>query len=526
MGTVFWGCRAGSPCCLLARVEMHRLPSVMTDSTPVRRRWPALVALVLLGLLLTGLLSRGTARGDEGAAIMFASWVKDHGWIATLRGPGGELVAHRLFWVIEKYLLDGFLALLLPAWLYGKALVHDAVLTMDGSLFMLAAAATGWLFVERRQGERVATLAIAALMLGSSAVSFFCGGTIECMMFLFVTVLTVTLHDRPDLSWRHFAVMLAAGTCLILCKPYALAFLLCVALLIPDRRILLAFGAALLLATAAWLLIPAAIGHEGGAMTYYSHVASIKSLLMILRRVWGQLVSFGYGLVWTFPLLALVLPVWRSHRRALLVKAAAIFVLLLVFALFPFPYGEGAIAGPRYPAPFLMVFLPEIADGIAALRRSRPAVLLAVPLSVLLFLPAMDYRNSLVTRWLDLPLEAIDWVPNDNVLLQPGLFAWRIVAAQETHQAVFRPSPEIAYDVPVKAIFPMSGLSRIVYVLENAAQLDDSRPLTLTGWLWRHGLAAPLLWRALRLVLFALLMGWVLRAAWPVRRRPVLTVAT
>lgn len=503
---------------------MHRLQSAMSASTPVRWRWLAFA--LVLGLLLTCVLSRGTARGDEGAAIMFASWARDHGWIATLRGPGGELVAHRLFWVIEKYLLDGLFTLLLPAWLYGKSVVHDAVLTMDGSLFMLGAAATGWLFAARRHGDHVATLSVAVLMLGSSAVSFFCGGTIECMMFLFVAVFTVALHGGPVMSWRRLAVMLAAGTCLILCKPYALAFLLPVALLIPERRFQLCFVGALLLITAAWLLIPAAIGHEGGAMTYYSHVASIDSLVAILTRVLGQFTSFGYGLIWTFPLLALVLPVVRIHRRALLVKAVAIFLLLVIFALFPFPYGEGAIAGPRYPAPFLMIFLPEIADGIAVLKRQRPMVLLAVPLSVLLFLPAMDYRNSLVTRWLDLPLETINWVPNDSVLLQPGIFAWRILAAQATHQAVFRPSREIAYDIPVKAIFPMSGLSRIVYVLENAPQLDDSRPLPVNAWLWRHGLATPLLWRAIRLLLVFGLLGWVVRAAWPVRRKPVLSVVT
>jgi hypothetical protein len=496
---------------------MFRGQTAMFDCMPGWKRLAVLSGILLAGVALMFLLSRGTAGGDEGAAIRYAALAKAEGWVALLNGRESQIAAHRLFWTGEKYLLDFFFTLLLPAWLYAKPLVHDAVLTLDGPLFMLAAAATGWLFAARRHDGRDASLAVSALLLGSSAISFFVGGDIECMMLLLVTLLTVALHPRQGFTPARLVAALVCGACLIACKVYSLVFLLPLAFLIPIRRYRFCFAAILILATGAWLVIPAMIGHHEGAAGFYLRVLGGGNIGVILGRAADQVVSFGFGLLWCFPLLAFLLPVRGGNRKALLVKATGLFLLILVFALFPFAYGQGAAAGPRYSVPFLMAFLPEVAEGVALLRRRRPVFLLAAPLAVLLFLPAIDYHNSLIGRWVDVPVRSIAW-PSDDVRLQPGVFAWRVTAAKQVHQSAFRPSPEMPYDVPVTAIIPMTGLSRIIYVLENLPTVADSKTLALAGWLWRHGLATPWPWRMLRGLLALALLVWVSWAALPLRR--------
>lgn len=494
---------------------MSRVHTTGIDRAWGGRGWLPVLLAVLACLVLTCLLSRGTSGGDEGAAMIFAADAKLRGWHAMLNTPNGGVRAHRLFWVAEKYLLDGFYGLVLPAHFYARPLVRNAVMTVDGSLFMLASAFAGWFFLTAKGHDwRIASLSVAALLLGSSAISFFTGGSIECMMCLFAILLTMLLDARTPLSRWQFAAALACGWCLIFCKEYSLLFLLPLALLLRDRTQRLWFFIAMLAAGIAWLglLAAASNNHGGGTMGFYRSLLSVHSAGIFLDRVTGQLLSLAFGLVWCFPLLAAAALSWRKNRETLLIKSAAILLVILFLALFPFPYGNGAVAGPRYTVPYLLAFLPEVADGIALLRTWQPRLLLSVPLAVLLFLPAIDYRNSLISRWLPVSNRSVPW-PATDVMMHPAVFAWHVVAAKHAHAVSLRPSRDLPYVVTLGEVFPMTGLSRIIYVLDNRGVEPDTRLPTVSAWLVRNGLGNPLPWRILRGLLILLLLGWLTLSA-------------
>jgi hypothetical protein len=228
-------------------------------------------------------------------------------------------------------------------------------------------------------------------------------------------------------------------------------------------------------------------------------------------------VAFPFGIIWCFPLAGFAFFAGRGARWALVLKLAGIILLAGFLSLFVGWHGGGAVAGPRFIVPFLMLLFPEVAAGLAALLRRWHWVGYTVPLLTVLFLPSLDYHNGLVYRWADGADGYQKWGESDP-LMQPGLLAWRVILAKASGEQTFRPSDKMDISSPTGAIFPMTGVSRLSYALATPG--SDPRQMAVRNWLMDHGLAYPLIWVLLRAVLAAALLLWLLFAAAAVSRRP------
>jgi hypothetical protein len=266
-----------------------------------------------------------------------------------------------------------------------------------------------------------------------------------------------------------------------------------------------------------FFLFMAGAGSSGSTIGFYQRLVSVETFAVFGGRLVSPLFSLSFGLVWCFPFLFLTGFSWAKNRRSLLLKITGIALVVLFLALFPFSLGTGAVAGPRYIVPFLMIFLPEVVDGLDMLARRRSRLLFAIPLAALLFMPSLDYRNSLISRWVPVPNRDISW-PHTDLRMHPGIFAWRVIAARVSEASNIRISPDLPYIVKTDAVFPMSGLSRIIYALdshspEKVSSPSDPRISRVVQWLASHRLDDLLLWHSVRALLVLSLLTWLVHAA-------------
>lgn len=498
---------------------MH--PTGTADRLKILLLWlGGITGALALGLLL----SHGTTGGDEGGVLEFMHVLQTSGWRGLSGSEGGhDFLAHRLFWLGEKIAWNAVVTAVLPASLLASASQYNYFMVLDDTLFMLAAFAVMVAHISRRYTPAIAVLATSAIMIASSGIGLFAGGFSECIMSLLVVSLAVQLdRNGPLPAWR-FALLILSGLGLIASKLYAAPFVLALALLVPgSRRSKLLYGAIFLIAPLAWLQIQSAVraSASSGMMTFYVSLMEDRNITVLLSESAAFFFSLSFGILPCFPLLLLAGFCSPAKRRTLAIKIAALLGIAVLLLPFPFWAGPGGLGGPRYIYPFLLVLIPEVADGLRNLSAvpQRRATLFAIPAAALLFLPSLEYRNSLAGRYADSMIRVSDlkW-PHTEAAMHPALFGWKAALAKQAGKGQVSLSRAQSLTADVQDIFPMTALSRVIYVLgfDGAAPAEIR---TVKDMLARHGMDRIWPWAALRAILAILLLGGLTWAAWPRRQ--------
>lgn len=477
------------------------------------------LALLIGALALAALLSHGTAGGDEGGVLQFLSDYRKGGWSGLTAGQNAnDFLAHRLFWLGEKLLWENLLRLFLPAGLLAQPAVYTFLMVLDDTLFMMAAFGLAVWHVQRKWGSAIGLLAPCALFVASSAIGLFSGGFSECLMCLLVIVMATQLDRNGSLALWRFALVVLAGLSLIASKLYAAPFVLALVFLLPARPQKILYGITFTLAPIVWLVIQSEVrrGAPSGMLNFYINLMSSHGVMNILAEGLAFFFSLSFGILPCFPLLLLAAFCGKARHFALAVKIAAILGVSAILLSFPFWAGPGGLGGPRYIAPFLLIFVPEIAAGLRHLSDNRHARALwwLVPALAVLFLPCLEFRNSLATRYANDPraVTEISW-PHTELGMHPAIMGWSIVRAKIEQRPFLVLNSATRLSAPVQDIFPMTSLSRVIYVLEYKGQAPE-RIGAVASMLEQHGLNNVQLWKALRALLATLLLGTLAVAAW------------
>jgi hypothetical protein len=454
------------------------------------------------------LLSHGTSGGDENLPVRASAIFWTEGWSSLWRSSEAPWLMHRFLWFVEKAVWQGVLEIFVPGVLARNSLVADALMVWDDVLFMLAA--TGvmmWHLLRCGYKWPFASLASAALLFASSAVSLFSGGVLECQMTFYAVVIAAMVDGEALPDTLRWIVLLTASALLVFSKDYALATLLPLSLLFNRPRERWLYAISLVTFAATWALL-LRITAGNGIEDLYENMIAGPTMQGVLVNFGEAVFSFSFGAVWCFPLLAFAF-VDRGSRRSALLKLSGFTVLIAFLALFDFWHGSGAVAGPRYILPFVMLFFPEVASGFAVAVRRWRWVCFAVPALALLFLPSIDYHNSQAYSWTNVPHSDTGW-PHSDPAMQPGVLGWRVVLAKTYGEEKFRPGRGMPV-AHTAAIFPMTGISRFLYLLEGRAA--DSRQPFAQNWLRRHGVGNTAIWITLRDALAGALLLWLFYAA-------------
>jgi hypothetical protein len=359
---------------------------------------------------------------------------------------------------------------------------------------------------------------VACLLVASSGISLFTGGYVECLMSLLIVAITGLLDRREPLSAGLMTLLFLCGFALIFSKLYSAPFLLLLTVILPATpRQKLLYAGLMLAAPAAWLVAQGAVRGPATHVGMVSFYLKFMNSEHLLYNAAASIFSLSFGLLPCFPLLASAFLADGAHRRRLAVKLAALGTVLLMLIPFDFWFGPGGTGGPRYIVPFLLVLLPEVAQGLERLAcGTGRRMLLLVPLLGLFFLPTLDYRNSLITGYAHQvsqvhPIMSIAW-PHANPAIHPAIFAWRVETAKMRSDRALVPASAMPISLTLADVFPMTGLSRAIYLLESPPS-GRREALMARNALQQRGLADIRLWTGLRLLLVAMLLGGLTWAA-------------
>ena len=105
----------------------------------------------------------------------------------------------------------------------------------------------------------------------------------------------------------------------------------------------------------------------------------------------------------------------------------------------------------------------------------------------------------------------IAW-PHDDPAMHPAIFGWRVMAAKAQRQRMFQPTKALPVAFPPSDIFPMTGISRVIYLLNRpqARSTDSQAVSALLRDEWLRNAGA---WKAFRLLLIAAGLGTLAWAA-------------
>ena len=163
---------------------------------------------------------------------------------------------------------------------------------------------------------------------------------------------------------------------LVFAKLYAAIFVLLLTPILPGARPQrFAFAAIAMGAPILWLALQSGIrgGDPGSMVAFYAQLVTVLSPLHLLKEGFESFFSLSFGLIPCFPLLLLALFVPAAERRTLLFKSLALLSIIIVVLPFGFWFGPGGTGGPRYIVPFLLVFFPEMAQGLSHIWRGSGA---------------------------------------------------------------------------------------------------------------------------------------------------------
>ncbi len=218
-----------------------------------------------------------------------------------------------------------------------------------------------------------------------------------------------------------------------------------------------------------------------GVIIFYKYINSSETssfpYKLILNRDYftnlsNILFSIGAGFFFIWPLyIGAIILGWN---KVTLLKALNIFVLLLFFSLFPFWHGQGP--GTRYILPLMIIFLPEVVEGvnkIITMKRYK-IIKFFVILYALLNLSTLEYRNTSIFEYRsDSAYSGMAYGVNDKDINFYEFNAYQfnpiIFSTTVTIYKVFGLNCKNSYvAVNCDAIYPRTLVSRIKYSIERS----------------------------------------------------------
>ncbi|MBF0491215.1 MAG: hypothetical protein HQM15_00350 [Deltaproteobacteria bacterium] len=451
---------------------------------------------IFLCVLTSIAVSRGKCGGDEGAVCLSVQQFKiyNYSWSNfTLNSSLDGWFTHRLFWFFMQsgysYILD-VISKAIP--FLKNDMVREWAMSylQVGVIFFALVISFNYLF-QRSKSISVSLSVLLLIWVGSYGISFLTGGFIENTLCLLLVIRLFYTDSSFNLLSKFDPFSIAVLDFLMVSiKTYSIIFCLItltelIIKMPPSVRksFISKYFTVFLSLLSMWFYFKHSVNF--GHLEFYTDQMENSGNIMFVTAIsnlFKALFSFSYGILWTFPLIALPI-MFRSIFKKAIYKYTAIIFLFMFFGFFPFWHGANGIAGNRLIFPFLLSLIPEISDCLFILyQKNKKRFICAMLFLIILFFPTINYRHNLiVSNYLLPPSQVTPSTVNYNTLpywqpqFYPPFFAWGVLLTKINGNQIFRirlNNEQI--NVLSKQIFPMTGLSRMIFLsTESSGELND-----------------------------------------------------
>lgn len=347
--------------------------------------------------------------------------------------------------------------------------------------------------------SNICLLSILFIFFGSNIIGLFTGGFIEC--FIIFSLCIREFFQARLCNNKNLIIFIALiDSLIIFAKSYSIIVIFFL-ILINFKSIKInekiKYISLLLFSNIIWIYITRIIiPIDDNGPLWISLISKSLSFREWFENIISAFFSFGFGIFFTAPFL-LFLFNRNIFKSQLALKIIGIIALEMYLCIYPFWTGAQGLPGQRYILPFLIIFLPEVASSVNLLMSRKSKLLYIIPICLILFFPALDYRNSLSDTYANQTI-ANDVNEKNNFILNfpaydltfhPGIFAWRILASNTLDDQYLKAASSRELIFNPNKIFPMSSISRIIFLLSsektNRIDLQNARtevPIWIEVW--------------------------------------------
>lgn len=442
-------------------------------------------------LLLALMASHGSLGGDEGSIFAMTQIYLQENKISIIDflktyHEFNAILQNHLFWFLlmlaERYILDFSIDLFA---LHISSHQYALLISYPLSFLSLLSIYISFKICRLMSTSSVSIqLSIFFIFFGSSVIGLLTGGFIECFILFAISLrMYVELMHIKNNAWISILLLVVTDFLIICAKTYSvilICFFLCCNFKNFKVKNKIIYIATFCLLNFIWIYVTRFIIPIGNqSQLWISLISSNTNINSWIQNMLAALFSFGFGIFWITPFFTCLLFSTNIQlQRIFYMKFLVILTLQSYFCIYPFWHGAQGLAGQRYILPFLVIFLPEVSLLIEDAVKKRSCFLYSIPLCIALFIPTVDYRNTLSDIYsqqnlVEIPKnELFDLnFPFYDLSFQPAIFAWHIeysilfdkkfILAAISRKMVLQPTQ----------ILPMTSLSRIIY-LSNAELLN------------------------------------------------------
>lgn len=301
------------------------------------------------------------------------------------------------------------------------------------------------------------------IFFGTGLISFFTGSYIESLIILLII-------SRHFIKNRYLIFLI--DYFILLIKPYYYLILVSFSFINLNRKnFIKALVNPLVLFFA--VLITRQLLFDVNYDQYTKDYSNFGyNLYFIINNFYDQLFSFGYGVFYT-SLIPILLIFFGYQKNQTIYKILGVLLLVLFLSLFKGNHGQ--VPGGRYFLPVLFIFLNEFVLGFSVIIKKYNKIFYILILLTIFNLPTLEYRNFSLPQYISnastsgISPKILGNNMDHDYPLRKFYFNHSIFANKVLLSKIINKELIILGDskLNTSSIYPMSGLARILYIIET-----------------------------------------------------------
>ena len=392
-------------------------------------------------LALSAFLNHGSLGGDEGKIVETSNQLVNSSLSALdflLSTKSDALLQNHLAWIsvtsLNIFMLNNLLNLFsieIPMVIWNWFIAYPPALSALLSAFIV------YKILRFYDNDcRCSIITVVLLYLCSPISSFLTGGWSECYLLLLIS-LRLLISRNFKFGSVNPILLGTIDALLIVFKAYSLFFVIIVSPIFSKKisvRNKFFYSFTFIFISIAILILKFNMPKELESYNIFGPNFQIPDLTTYLLRISDSLISLDFGVLTMPPVIILLIYLNKFKKDLYFYLITLAFLITALFlSLYPFWHGALGVAGQRYISPFIIFYAPYIAIAVKIILARFPKTIYVVFLLIFLYLPTLNYRNTLIDIYAGSDLDSANQhyfahtnFPTNNPYFHPAIFASKI----------------------------------------------------------------------------------------------------
>ncbi len=450
-------------------------------------------------LMLSAFLNHGSLGGDEGKIVQISSKLVDSSLSVLnflLTTKTDAVLQNHLAWVsvtsLIIYILNCFLHFFsfdIPSIVWNWIIAYPPSLSAALSAFIVFK-----ILRFHNNDFKTSTITVLLIYLCTPISSFLTGGWSECYILLLISIrMFIDLNLKSSIG--NIFLLAATDALLIFFKAYSIFFIIALFPLILKNQTSInktIYILTICFILSAILILKLHMPREFDSNNIFGPNFEMPDFYIYIGRLFDAVFSLDFGILTMPPFIILLIFLQKVNRDMSFYLITIAFICTFIFlCLYSFWHGAAGVAGQRYISPFIIFYSPYIALAMRIVINMFPKVILVIFLLIFIYIPTLNYRNTLIDVYAKSDLESMNeikfshtYFPTTNPEFHPAIFASTVAIKKiffDNSQVVISNKNLQSVTIDANNIIPMTGISRILFIQTGSWKPNDKSISLILG---------------------------------------------